>query len=459
MPAEPRREVAGLIVVGASVGGLAAALAAADRGQRAILFERAREVGGGAAGEPEAVAAAGTRFQRVLGVADAPEILERDILAATRHHVDPGLARALAHESAPLVEWLVDRVGVSIDLARHTPEGHSVPRLHAPLDHGGTSLVAALARAAARQQRVSVRTGYTVEALVRDEAGAVCGVLARTGRRALETIHGPVLLACGGFAAAEDLVRQYAPELADLPYHGFAGATGEGLRLGLEVGAQLRRATGGHVTPFLALPGELLVTPEVAHRGGILVSQLGRRFADETDESMVLARAVRAQPGRLAYLIFDERIARGILDVDPFFARVVLPRTSRHAGTLADLAKQFEIDPATLERTIETYQANLEIGGDPFGREGGRALVPPFYAIRVTAARRRTLGGLAVDGQARVLDANGQPIPGLFATGGAAEGIGGEGTESALAGTTPLAALGLGRLAAAATSPLPDAGG
>jgi len=66
----------------------------------------------------------------------------------------------------------------------------------------------------------------------------------------------------------------------------------------------------------------------------------------------------------------------------------------------------------------------------------------------VTGARWRSLGGLAVDGTARVLDAEGQPIPGLYAAGGAAAGLGGEGTEGFLAGTDTLAALGLARLAA-----------
>src|SRR5579885_1574806 len=212
---------------------------------------------------------------------------------------------------------------------------------------------------------------------------------------------------------------------------------------------RLRRRAAMEVTPLLSLPGELVVPALLVELGGILVNQGGRRFADETGEALGLARAVRAQPGRVAYLLFDERIAAAAREADPFFARVVLPRTARRAATLAELARQFELDVEHLERTVDTYDANLELGGDPFGREpGGAPLAPPFYAIRVTGARRRTLGGLAVDARARVLDVAGRPIPGLYAVGGAAAGLGGEGTEGALAGTAALAALGLGRLAA-----------
>ena len=63
-------------------------------------------------------------------------------------------------------------------------------------------LVADLTRAAGRHSHVSVRTGATVERLVRDDAGAVRGVAVRTDRRgAPHAVGGRVLLACGGFAA------------------------------------------------------------------------------------------------------------------------------------------------------------------------------------------------------------------------------------------------------------------
>src|SRR5213594_1181361 len=95
MSPDPRQEPAGLIVVGASVGGLAAAVIAADRGCRTIVIERGKELGGGASHDAEAIAAAGTRFQRDAGLEDSPERFAADILAASRHHVEQELALAL----------------------------------------------------------------------------------------------------------------------------------------------------------------------------------------------------------------------------------------------------------------------------------------------------------------------------------------------------------------------------
>jgi fumarate reductase flavoprotein subunit len=203
------------------------------------------------------------------------------------------------------------------------------------------------------------------------------------------------------------------------------------------------------VTPLLAMPGSLNVSTPLVDLGAILVNQAGHRFVDETGEALAVATVVRAQPGHFAYLVFDERIAEAARAMDPFFGRVVLPRTGRKGATLDLLAKQFELNAEGLRLTVDTFNGNQELGGDPFGRDRfGGPLVEPFHAIRVTGARWRTLGGLAVDGAARVLDAAGQPIEGLYAAGGAAAGLGGDGTSGALPGTDTLAALGLGRLAA-----------
>src|SRR5207249_3980675 len=268
------QEEVDLVVVGASVGGLAAAVVAADRGCRTIVVERSKELGGGAANEAGRIAAAGSRWQRAAGIDDGPERLAADLLAATHHHVEPELAAALAAQGAPVVAWLADRCGAHVELFReHGAAGHSVARLHGPGERGGASLSADLARAASRHSHVSVRTATLAERLVRDDSGALRGVSVRGERRGA----GPA-------------------------------------------------------------PG-----------------------------------------GRVAYLLFGERMAAAARAADPFFARVVLPRTGRRGATLEDLAKQFELDAEGLRLTVETFNASLALGGDPLGRKRlAGPLEPPF---------------------------------------------------------------------------------
>src|SRR6266516_3928206 len=180
----PWHEEVDLVVVGASVGGLAAAVMAADRGCRTIVVERSKELGGGAATEAEMIAAAGSRWQRAAGIDDGPERLADDVLAATHRLVEPELAAALAAQGPPLVAWLADRCGAQVELFHeHVAAGHSVARLHGPGERGGAGLSADLARAASRHSHISVRSTTVAERLVRDDPGAVRGVSVRGERR------------------------------------------------------------------------------------------------------------------------------------------------------------------------------------------------------------------------------------------------------------------------------------
>ena len=423
MPAADRRDGADLIVVGASVGGLTAAITAADRGCHVIVVERAKELGGGAAGTDEAIAAAGSRWQREAGLDDAPERLAADLLAAGISAGHAELVHALAEQAAPLVEWLADRCGAAIRLVPAAGAAQQPARLHACAEHAGASVVAALARVVGRHHRIKVRLGAEVTGLLRDDAG-VGGIAVKPDRRGTPTVAGRVLLACGGFAASDELVAEHCPAAAGLPVGAPALATGDGLRFALAAGARTTGLEQCAVSALYALPAQLAVPPALLRLGGILVNQAGHRFADEAGDTLPLAHQVRAQPGHVAYLVFDDRIATAT-SADPFVEHVVLPRAARRGMTVADLAKQLEIHADGLAETL-----------------AGTGLAPPLRAIRVTGARLRTLGGVNVDMHARVLGVDGQPIAGLYAAGGVTDAL------ATASGLAPLTALGLGRLAA-----------
>src|SRR5207248_7238627 len=242
--------------------------------------------------------------------------------------------------------WLTGRCGTAVELLRDSRAGHSVARLHAPAPRGGVGLVADLVRAATRHSQITVRTGAIVERLVREEeTGPVLGLAVRGDRRgASHSLAGRVLLASGGFVGNDELIAAHCPDVAALPHCGTALAAGDGLRFGQDAGGCVRRMSACQVTPFLAMPGQLAVGAPLVDLGAILVNQTGHRFTDETGEALPLASAVRAQPGKVAYLLFDDRIADVARTADPFFRNVVLPRAGRRGATVADLAKQFELN-------------------------------------------------------------------------------------------------------------------
>ena len=411
---------ADLAVVGASGGGLLAAIAAALNGCRVVLCERAKELGGGLARERGMLAAAGTKLQRDAGVADDCEAFSTDPLA--QNPVQPGHGRAWCRAAADLVEWIT-AFGVSslVFVPKLVARGHVAPRMHVHEAGSGEGLLADLVRAAANQAHIAVRTGCVIEDLWADASGAIAGIAAREKRGPVNIAARRVLLACGGFAANSELAREHLGELAAIPYAGSPGALGDALRWGITLGAATAGLQGSLLSPSVTIPGGSVVPDDVLRNGAIMVNQLGHRFADETMPAGQLARAVLEQPGRVAYLIFDERIYRLVRDADPYFARLITPRAVRHDASAADLGRHLEVEADNLLPTLEGLHAGVVRRTDPFGREeAGQPFSPPFHGLRVTAARLRTLGGLQITDHAEVVREDGGTVPNLFASGGAA---------------------------------------
>jgi tricarballylate dehydrogenase len=166
---------------------------------------------------------------------------------------------------------------------------------------------------------------------------------------------------------------------------------------------------------------------------GITVDRDGRRFFDEGAGGLAatygaVGRAILERPGGVAYQLFDAEGER--------FIKTYAYRHATHAraGTIRGLALAAGLDPDALERTAAAYNAACPHGGfDPTRPDGcatrgldppksnwARPLTtPPFSAYAVTGGVTFTLGGLAVDEFARVLDTDGDPLPGVFATGDA----------------------------------------
>jgi predicted oxidoreductase len=114
----------------------------------------------------------------------------------------------------------------------------------------------------------------------------------------------------------------------------------------------------------------------------------------------------------------------------------------RTATTLAELAESIGVAADALERTVARFNQMVADGADTdFGRgdeaydrafsQGRSPLVPvdqpPFHAAAFGLSDLGTKGGLRTDAQARVLDGDGVPIPGLYAAGN---------TMAAVSGTT-----------------------
>ncbi|NTU78845.1 MAG: FAD-dependent oxidoreductase [Chloroflexales bacterium] len=436
-----------VVVVGGGGCGLTAALAAAEGGAEVLLLEKQGRPWSNTARSGGMIPAAGTRFQRDAGIVDRPEDFAADILRKNGHSSDPELTLRLARASAELVEWLVDTVGARLALINDFKyPGHGQFRMHAPPGRTGAELVADLRRAAEAHPEIILVADAPVVALVADAAGAVTGVVARQGGAVERVRAGATILACNGFAGNPALVARYCPAMAGALYFGGEGNTGEGIVWGLALGADVAYMDAFQAHASVAVPHNILITYAVISEGGFQVDSAGQRFGNEMSGYSEHALALLAQPGGVAWNVYDERIHRLGLEFSDY-REAVEAGAVRRGATLAALAEAIGVDAEGLALTLDEYHAAAGQPADRFGRRVTARLAPPFYGVKVTGALFHTQGGLRADGDGRVLRADGAPVPNLYAGGGVAAGISGHGAGGYLSGNGLLTALGLGMLA------------
>ncbi len=328
---------------------------------------------------------------------------------------------------------------------------------------GGNALVAALLRSAL-DAGVTLLHGHAARSLVREAGARVTGAIVRKpdGHEQLFEATRGVVLATGGFAhddARKAALLRHAPTGREHVSAAAPGSTGDGLRLAEAVGAHLdtELAHAGAWAPVSLLPrpgGRLDAFVHLAERGKpglIAVDASGRRFANEAGNYHAFMCGLfdrlgedSARPGQplQAWLICDHRFQRrhGLGHSKPWpfpLAPWLIDGYLQRADTLEALARRCGIDPAGLVDEVAGYNVQAREGRDPAWGRGGTAyerlqgdpdhagpspcVAPiehgPFYALRIVPGSLGTFAGLAADAHARVLDARGAPIPGLYTVG------------------------------------------
>ncbi len=439
-----------VVVVGGGACGLTAALAARDRSTGVLVLEQDAAPSGSTALSSGFIPACATRWQRAAGIVDDVQRMADDILDKARRQTDADYVTRVCRASGPALEWLCDRHALELVLLTgFTYPGHSVARMHAHPERTGKALVGALTRAVERCG-VDILTHATVTDLYASQDGRVHGIRAvRPDGNEEHVGCGALVLACSGFGANPEMVRKHIPEMADALYFGHPGNRGDALAWGHALGARLEDmgAYQGHGS--VATPHGILVTWALMMEGGIQVNRDGERFSNEHEGYSEQAVAVLAQPGGIAWDVYDERLHRLGLEFDDY-RQAVGAGAVRSAASPAELAQLIGVPSTRLGSTLErcaTYQRGDDI--DAFGRDFTKqpALSPPLYAARVTGALFHTQGGLVVDERAAVCRSGGGVFPNLFAGGGAARGVSGPAVWGYLSGNGLLSAVTLGRIA------------
>lgn len=442
------QQISDLIVVGAGLAGLVAATRALELGRSAIVVEA----------RPEHRYPCNSRysggvfhvaFTSAMAGADA---VARAIRAEGTGWSDPAQVDTMANNAGRAIEWLADH-GAEFGSGGAAP---FMDRMLQPLslreaglanhwpDKGADRLLQDLATRIVENGGLFLRGVRARSLTIRD--GRCRGIEAEDAAgEPLSFACGAVLIADGGFSGNPDLVRRYiSADPGALCTRGAGTGMGDGLTMAEAVGARIVGTDRfyGHVQSAEARTDDRLwpyPILDIVASSAIAVDGSGRRFVDEGTGGVPITNAIArlARPGE-SYVIFDQAIWEGpgrdfLLPPNPAMEErgVDIVR----AATVAELAERIGMDATILACTVADYNAAIAQGDedrlDPPRTRVSHLLAappypistPPYMAIRMAAGITYTMGGIAIDGSARVLDTDMRIIPGLFAAGAATGGL------------------------------------
>ena len=450
-----------VVIVGAGNAALCAALAAAESDVSVLVLERAPEAEAGGnsrftAGAFRCVYEGVDDLKALMPDLTAEEIANTDFGTytqekffddmgrVTEYRTDPELCELLVTRSKDTMRWMqgkgirfapiYGRQAFKVDGKFKFWGGLTVEAWG-----GGPGLIQGLTTAA-RKDGITVAYEARAAALIADDDG-IRGVRVRHRGKTVDVAAKCVVLAAGGFQAnAEWRTRYLGPGWELAKVRGTRFNTGDGIRMALDIGAQpTGNWSGGHAVGWdRNAPefGDLDVGDNFQKHSypfSIMLNANGERFVDEGADFRnytyaKYGRVILNQPSQFAWQIFDAKVLHLLRD-EYRIKRV----TKVRADTLEELVAKLEgVDAEKALATIKAFNAAVNIIAFNPNIKDGRATVglpipksnwankidtPPFEAYAVTCGLTFTFGGLKIDGAARVIDTDGQVIPGLYAAG------------------------------------------
>lgn len=411
-----------VVVVGSGGAGLAAAIQAHDEGASVLIVEKMPTIGGNTIKASAGMNAAETRFQRVKGIQDSKELFYAETLKGGGNKNNPELLRRFVENAPEAIEWLARRGIMLNDIT--TTGGMSIDRTHRPRDGSavGGYLISGLVRNITKRG-IDVMLDTSVDDIL-FVGGEVSGVRLINDENETFTVQAKsVVVATGGFSANSAMVVKYRPDLEGFVTTNHKGATGGGIALLERIGAGTVDMGEIQIHPTVEQKTSYLISESIRGGGAILVNQQGSRFYNEMSTRDKVSAAIIALPEHFAYIVFDEHVRAKNKAADEYIAKGLVVS----ASSPRELAAKLGMDEHAFLATLERYNGFVEKQhDDDFGRTTAlRAPINegPFHAIQIAPGVHHTMGGVTINTQTEVLNAEHQVIPGAYAAGEVVGGI------------------------------------
>src|ERR1044072_5451779 len=418
-----------VLVAGGGNAALCAAIAARRAGTSVLLGEMATKFyRGGNTRHTRNIRCAHDAATETLSGPYPEEEFFQDLLQVTQGATDEALARHMIHESTTVLDWLPEQ-GV-----RYQPSlggTLSLGRTNSFFLGGGRSSLNALHLTA---ESLGIQIAYDAEVVDLDiDSGMFLSATVQRGAERHAVRAATFVAACGGFESNIEWLKQYwGPAADNFLIRGTPHNRGTVLKLLLDRGVQeTGDPTQCHAVAIDARAPKYdggIITRLDCVVFGIVVNKHAQRFYDEGEEIWpkryaTWGRLVAAQPDQIAYIVFDLTVLNSFMP--PLFPPI-------KAGSIAELAGKFELDPQALEKTVAGFNAAVRPGTfdhtilDDCRTEGltppkthwaRKIETPPFYAYPVRPGITFTYLGTRVNKQARMLMKSGKPSANMFAAG------------------------------------------
>lgn len=425
-----------VVVIGAGGAGMTAAVQAHINGATVLILEKMPKVGGNTILSGGALNAVDDRSEMAIKTNDSAEWHYQQTIAGGDYQGIPSLVHIMTSRAWEAVEW-VKALGMEfIEGETFTVAGGLWPRAHKPVTPVGTGFFNTYNAYIDSHEGIELMLNTKAEELIVDDFGRVVGVRATgaTGETVTAMANKGVVMAAGGFGASVELRQAFNTTWstldASIPTTNHPGATGDGIKMLMKVGADLIQMGNIQLLP-LGDPNNGSLSGNVSRRVEMVVyvNKNGERFVNEGGRRDEMTRALFAQPDNYMWIVTDAH-AFPTGDVQNNFNesvdQLVSDGRAVKGETLEELAEKMQVPYENLKAALDNYNAHCATKDkDEFGRTlyGDPIDRAPFYASPRVPTVHHTMGGARINEYAQVLNENQQVIPGLYAAGEITGGI------------------------------------
>jgi len=429
-----------VVVVGAGISGLTAALSSAEAKAKTILLEK------GSTYHFHGLhnAAIASRLQKQAGIKIDKDQLIHTLMEWGSYRTDQRVIKAWADNCDKVMDWLLDmseaaKIEVVLDPTTKSWYFPNYPLIHV-FKPAFQETLAQMLLSNGQARRVDYRFDTPAVRLLREGKQRVTGVIAQNaqGDYIQFNVRKAVVLCTGDYGNDREMVRQYCWPVVNSVRCEYAPPvnTGDGHKMGMWIGAAIDDPP--HCVNYFdnAVWGQEGLF-NLGRQPWLWVNLQGERFMNEDLPWGYEGNQLLQQPGHVAWSVWDEKWEQEVPRMksqccknmgpptylwDPKWLSSALRRGDVLTGkTIEELAQKMEVPVETFKTTVARYNQLAQNGKDlDFSKHPDRLTTlekPLLYACKMTVDYLVILSGLKINPKQQVLDTEGNVIPGLYAAG------------------------------------------